>query len=95
MKTYGFKSQFGPALENDTLPFGQIVCVCDLVDAVPISHGKPEKLSEAELALGNYTDGRFAWLLDNIQRLTEPFPVTGRQGFFWTNIPDRLLCSKS
>jgi hypothetical protein len=31
---------------------------------------------------GDFTPGRFAWLLDNIQRLDPPIPARGRQGFW-------------
>ena len=32
-----------------------------------------------ELALGDYTVGRFAWRLERAQRLATPVPFTGRQ----------------
>jgi hypothetical protein len=38
-----------------------------------------------EFAYGDFTAGRFAWLLDDIKPLAEPVPAKGRQGLWeWT-----------
>lgn len=31
---------------------------------------------------GDFSEGRFAWLLDNIEQLDKPLPATGRQGLW-------------
>lgn len=36
-----------------------------------------------QLPFGDFTPGRFAWLLDNVRRLDEPVPARGYQGL-WT-----------
>ncbi|WP_222427945.1 hypothetical protein [Sporomusa sp. KB1] len=48
--------------------------------------------SEQEIAFGDWTPGRYAWILDNV-RLIEPVPAKGRQrlwewneeGFTWVS----------
>lgn len=48
----------------------------DLRDAVPI---------DDQLPFGDFTPGRWAWLLADIQRLNPPVPAKGRQGLWeWT-----------
>lgn len=41
-----------------------------------------------QLPFGDFTSGRWAWLLDNIVKLDEPIPCRGRQGV-WT-VPDDI-----
>jgi len=40
-----------------------------------------------ERPFGDFTPGRFAWLLDNIQPVDPPIPARGRQGL-WTWTPE-------
>ena len=76
----------------DTLPFGAIVTICTLVDCKKIQiTGKteqilnPQDLSEKELAFGDYTLSRYAWILEDIQHLITPIPTKGKQGLWdWT-----------
>jgi activating signal cointegrator 1 len=80
------------------LPFGAIVAVVELDACWPIvddeeyettvSDGVFEfsnwhKVPKYELPFGNYTPGRYAWLLANVERLPVPIQARGRQGL-WT-----------
>ncbi|RYX84273.1 ASCH domain-containing protein [bacterium] len=62
------------------LPLGAVVAIVDLVDCVPTETLAP-KLSLDETAFGNYTRGRFGWVLENVRKI-EPVPYRGAQGFF-------------
>ena len=42
-----------------------------------------------EHAFGDYTPGRYAWVLRDVARLAEPVPFRGSQGMF--EVPDQLL----
>lgn len=67
------------------LPYGCIVCTCELVDIYP-THWliPPPDFTEAERSFGNYAPGRFAWRLDNVQ-IVDNIPARGSQGFWeWT-----------
>ncbi len=74
------------------LPLGAVVATCRLVDVVPITEalGDPPKwggdlwpLTEQERAFGDYTPGRYAWFLGDVEPLDLPVPARGRQGL-WT-----------
>lgn len=72
------------------LPLGAIVAVgnlrsCLRTEAVFVS------LSMQEESWGNYSDGRFAWVFDDIRALPEPVLFKGAQGFF--DVPDELFTS--
>lgn len=71
------------SLNYDLLPFGKVVAVVDLARCVPVE--QLEYISEMERAFGNYADGRFGWVFDQITQIREPVPVVGRQQLF--NLP--------
>lgn len=84
--------------EHAFMPMGAIVAVCDLWDIVPTKYMHPGwhatyyggdrwQLTDQEHAFGDYTPGRFAWLLGNIRALPEPVPCKGALGL-WQ--PDTL-----
>lgn len=68
----------GPA----TFPMGCILATADLVDCIRITPELVAALSADELALGDYTLGRYVWKLANVQKLPEPIPAKGRQGLW-------------
>lgn len=75
----------------DTLPRGAIVAVAELVDCVgtltlssatwrTTPQGRAWPLTDQERAFGDYSPGRYAWLLADVRRLSEPLPYRGAQG---------------
>jgi hypothetical protein len=78
------------ALED--LPFGAVVAVCKLAACV-----KTETLTDisaTERAFGDYTPGRYGWILEDIELLRTPFVVRGGQGFFNVDLPMATLLGK-
>lgn len=84
------------------LPRGAIVAVCELIECMQIDGAPtgfavhtPERsdvwwLTRDEKAFGDYTIGRYAWLLADVRRLPEPIPARGQIGL-WTwdgELPD-------
>ena len=67
---------------------GAIVATAVLSDCRPTEELEAE-ISAVERIYGNYSYGRFGWLLTNIRALPEPLPWKGKQGFF--NVPDDAL----
>lgn len=61
------------------MPYGSIIATCNLVDCVEITPAFAARLSVEERALGDYSPGRFAWILSDIQKLPEPIRAKGRQ----------------
>jgi len=81
-------------------PLGALVAIAELVDCLPTKeialYSEPvSKLNmnrsefERELALGNFTPGRFGWVLAHVRELPEPLPYRGRQGLF--DVPAGLI----
>lgn len=82
------------------LPIGAIVAVARLVDVVPTLDffaenlmGRPNRrglLTNTELAFGDYSLGRFGWLLADVRRLPEPIPCKGARGLW--DVPAAIGC---
>lgn len=74
--------------------YGSVLAVCTLVGCVRIPRenkrgdvqllvrGVPFIVPEQELALGDWTPGRFAWLLSGVKPLRKPILVRGAQGLW-------------
>jgi hypothetical protein len=70
------------------LPLGALIGVATIVEVVPTTSlltrwsihedGAAERYAE-EVKFGDYTAGRFGWVLANARELPEPIPFTGRQ----------------
>lgn len=83
------------------LPLGAVVAVVRLTECLPTSRagwavfdGPPFIkgsliINHIERKFGDYSPGRYAWLLSDIRILPEPIPFKGSQGFF--EVPDDLL----
>lgn len=72
---------------KDNLPLGSVLAVVDLVEVYEI--GEQVRGGELlrrirgddwldELHFGDYTIGRYAWVLESVKRLAEPIPARGR-----------------
>lgn len=72
--------EFRVALRNEPLSFGKAVAVVHLDGCMP-THKIRHKLSAEELAFGDYSLGRFAWMTSGLRRI-RPVPVKGAQGIF-------------
>ena len=71
----------------DALPFGAIVGQVELEDIIPVeelflSDAKLNALTLEEKAFGDYTRGRYAWLLTEPIMYEEPLPVKGGLGLW-------------
>jgi hypothetical protein len=67
----------GKILNGAAYPLGCIVAICHLVDCLEVGEVGQFQLTTQELSLGNYTRGRFAWLLEAVRPLAEPIPAKG------------------
>jgi len=85
-------------VEHPFMPLGAIVATCELVDVWPIvydgeyqteisdgewSFSNWHTVSDQERAFGDYSPGRFVWLLADVKPLATPIPVRGALGL-WT-----------
>jgi len=72
------------------LPLGCIVAVVNVAGCCPaeeFTFQSPSSLIECRY--GDYSSGRFGWILTDVIRLDKPIPYSGTQGFF--NVPDYLF----
>jgi activating signal cointegrator 1 len=79
----GFAQALGA--EASMLPRGAIVATCLLARSTRITAGAAAQLEQRnprEFAFGDYTPGRFAWVLQDVRALDDPFPCRGHQGLF-------------
>jgi hypothetical protein len=65
----------------DDLPLGKVVATAALVDCLHTDQLN-FSLDSPEYEWGNYTQGRFAWMLDTIVPLPTPIAVKGMQGLW-------------
>lgn len=70
---------------GDFMLYGRALCVVT-VTTVCATDTLARTLSEDEQAFGDYTAGRFGWVLGDLRVFARPFPVCGRQGIF--DVPD-------
>lgn len=67
------------------LPKGAYICLVDLVEIFPVEAVK-ERVTWDERRFGDYSDGRYAWQLENV-RTFEPIPARGYQAL-WNPLQD-------
>ncbi len=63
------------------LPLGAVVGTVEIVDCVPAEE-VVDGLTEREKALGDYSPGRWAWVLKNPVMFDTPIPAKGKQGWW-------------
>lgn len=71
-----------PPLLDNILYRGGIIGTIEIVDCVSVEKVF-RSLTEQERLLGDYSPGRFAWVLKNPIMFEEPIPARGKQG--WCN----------
>ncbi len=86
----------------DALPRGVVVAVVELVDCVEmveevrhsaffgwVSERGVWQLTDQERAFGDYSPGRYGWLMANVRPLREPVPCRGALGLW--DVPAEAL----
>lgn len=64
---------------------GHIICKCDLVDCVYMTKDfirEVKRNNYINYICGNYQEGRYAWILDNVQVLNNPIEAKGKLGIW-------------
>jgi hypothetical protein len=69
------------------VPLGAVVAIARLVDVLPASEVKDE-ISALERGYGDYSPGRYAWMLEDIQALPEPIAARGMLGLWSWRPPE-------
>lgn len=63
------------------LPLGAVVGTVEIVDCLPVEE-VIDTLTRRERALGDYSPGRWAWVLKNPVMFDTPIPAKGKQGWW-------------
>ena len=67
-------------VNNIPLNYGNIICKCNLVDCIYMTKEYVENMkinNHQEYICGIYEEGRYAWILENIQVLDNPIKAKG------------------
>lgn len=72
-------------LEDTDFKYGYIIAKCKLVDCKYMDEDLIEEVKKnyKEYISGNYSVGRYAWILEDIKMLETPIEVNGQLGI-WT-----------
>ena len=66
------------------LPRGVLLGTVELRDCVRVEDLDLDAIGNAEISFGNFSPGRWVWLLADARPLAEPVPLRGRLGVFET-----------
>ena len=67
--------------KGETLHYGAVLGTVEIVDCLPVEE-IIHTLTERERILGDYSPGRFAWVLRNPVMFATPVPASGKQGWW-------------
>lgn len=81
-KEYKADASLMSIVGNRPLHFGQIVAKCKLVDCVKMDREFVRSVADKERAVGFYSPGRYAWILDDIVVINDPAIVKGKLGLW-------------
>ena len=71
---------------TEGIPIGCVIATCNLLDCLPmvatgclsgVFDDYPELDTPQERAFGDYSEGRYAWILEDVKPLPEPVPAKG------------------
>lgn len=83
-KEYIKNKELMSLVDLDKLNYGNIICYCDLVDCIEMTDKFIEevKKNKKEYISGVYANGRYAWILKNINILDIPIKAKGHLGIW-------------
>ena len=86
-KEYKNNKELMNLVNINELNFGNIICSCNLVDCIEMTDEFIEKVkkNKKEYICGVYENGRYAWILDDIDVLNDPIPAKGHLGIWNMN----------
>ncbi|GAB6172011.1 hypothetical protein JCM15765_14890 [Paradesulfitobacterium aromaticivorans] len=76
-----FTAKSWPGVDEKRLPRGFIIATCDLVDCIP-TDDLTQKQIGTDLPFGDFSLGRYGWILENIKPLEKPVPAKGALGLW-------------
>lgn len=77
--------KFIPLVNDSKLNYGNIICKCTLTDCIYMTKEYIEKIKQEnyqEYIYGKYEEGRYAWVLKDIEPLDSKIKVKGHLGIW-------------
>ena len=79
----------------EQIPFGEAVAIAYHSVCIPTATMRwpwswTDEMKQREIAFGDFSDGRYAWKLENVRPIV-PFPVKGKQGLFEVELPENII----
>ena len=77
-KEYRNNKELMALVSTDDLNYGHIICSCDLVDCIEMTDdfiNSIRKNKKNEYITGIYSNGRYAWIFENIEILKNPMDI--------------------
>ena len=78
------KDVFSLTLGDTPLPNGEIIASCKLVDCIKMDENFINKVKQMgyEYEFGEYTIGRYGWILEDVELLDTPIKTNGHLGIW-------------
>lgn len=70
----------------EQLPHGAVIGTVDIVDCIPVEE-LAGNITDRERTLGDYSPGRYGWILENPVLFDQPVPAEGKQGWWKWEVP--------
>jgi len=84
-KAYKDNKELMSLVDINNLNYGNIICMCDLVDCVEMTDefiNDIKRNKKNEYLTGIYSNGRYAWIFNNIEILDNPIKAKGHLGIW-------------
>ena len=84
-KAYKDNIELMSLVDINNLNYGNIICMCDLVDCVEMTDefiNDIKRNKKNEYLTGIYSNGRYAWIFNNIEILDNPIKAKGHLGIW-------------
>ena len=84
-KEYRNNKELMALVSTDDLNYGHIICSCDLIDCIEMTDdfiNSIRKNKKNEYITGIYSNGRYAWIFENIEILKNPIKAKGHLGIW-------------
>ena len=80
-KEYKENKELMSLVDINNLNYGNIICSCELVDCIKMTDefiNDVRNNRKNEYITGIYDNGRYAWILENIEQLDSPIKAKGK-----------------
>jgi len=84
-KEYSNNKELMSLVKSESFSHGHIICSCQLEDCIPMTEEfvlDIKRNMKTEYVTGDYSKGRYAWILKDIEILDKPIKAKGHLGIW-------------